>query len=147
MLSSVSAASITRTDLSARPAIKHPTPVENLYGSLLNRLAARGEVAKPNGGFEAYLKENFKPKTGDAYSTVSSLRSVGKLQHEESSLLVDYFGLKFHGGSTKAQIAKRNGVSVSAITRSIADAEDKLLANPEMIAWLRERHPEAWPED
>ena len=138
--------SIVSPGSSFKIAIKHPTPVERFYGSLLNRMAARGDVTKPEGGFTAYLKDNFKPKNGDAYATASGLRSVGKLQHEESSLLIDYFGLKFDVSSTEAQIAKRVGVSVSAIRHHIAETEDKILANPEMMAWLRERHPEAWPE-
>ena len=126
-------------------AIKHPTPVERLYHDILSRLAARGQVKKPEGGFEDYLKEHFCPKSGDAYSVAVNLRNIGKLQHEESSLLIDFFGLKFNSSSTKAQIAKRHGVSVSAINRQIVAAEEKLIENSDMVSWLKDFHPEAWP--
>ena len=126
-------------------ALRRPTPAERFYGAILGRLATDGQIAVPEDGFDGYLRRRFKPKAGDAYTVAVSLRSIGKLQYEESCLLIDYFGLKFDSCSTKVQIAKRHGVPVSVINRQIIAAEDKILENHELMTWLQDYHPEAWP--
>lgn len=132
--------------MSLETTVTRPTAAERFYAEIFERMARQGQIEKPEGGFEKYLAEHFRPRAGDFYEIRANLKAVCEMYYEESRFLIQYFGFCIGGAETKEQLARTCGVPLVAVRRSISDAEEKIIANEKMLQYLRELHPEAWPK-
>lgn len=122
-----------------------PSSGERFYSAILGRLAQRGEINKPKGGIAAFLRQHFRSKAGDKHTIALHLSDKCGLPFDVRAPLMEYYELTISPSATKSQMARRYGVSVAEINRMLANAEEAVVESGDMLQWMREEHPEAWP--
>ena len=121
-----------------------PGASERFYEEILERLARREEIARPYEGYELYLRRHFAPNPGDKHEIALKLREICNLNYEDRQPLIEYFGLQLGAPSSVLQIAKLRGLTAYLVSNRIAEVENEISHNDEMIGWMKKRHPEAF---